>query len=258
MVKAVILAAGQGTRLRPLTNDRPKCMVELQGKPLIDHQLEVLRHAGITDLHVVAGYLADRLDRPGVTKHLNANYATTNMVHTLFCAAGLLTGDTDLVISYGDIVYEARVLEALLACDAPLCLAVDLEWHAYWQSRMPDPLADAETLKLVEGDRVVELGRKPRSLADIQGQYMGLIKLRADHVDRFHAAWRALDPEALYDGRTPPNMFMTSFLQHLIDQGWEVRAAFTRNGWLEVDAPEDLALDTGAFWRPHGAADPDR
>jgi choline kinase len=250
-VKAVILAAGQGTRLRPLTNDRPKCMVELQGKPLIDHQTEVLRHAGITDLHVVAGYLADRLNRPGVTKHINPDFATTNMVSTLFCAADLLTGDEDIVIGYGDIVYEARVLEALLACDAPLCLAVDLDWRTYWQARMEDPLADAETLKLTDDNKITELGKKPTSYDDIQGQYMGLIKIRADHVRKFHEVWTALDPEALYDGKDLPNMFMTSFLQHLIDTGWDVRAAFTKNGWLEVDAPEDLALDAGPFWKPH-------
>lgn len=252
-MKAIVLAAGQGTRLRPYTNERPKCMVELRGKPLIGHQVDVLHHAGITDLHVVAGYLADRLTQPGLTKHINPAFASTNMVATLFCARELLTSDEDVIITYGDIVYESRVLEALVASDAPIALGVDLDWRKFWEARMDDPLSDAETLKLEDTDRIVELGKKPTSYDQIMGQYMGLIKIRADHVRKLVDAWDALDRDALYDGKDVDNMFMTSFLQHLIDQGWDVRAAFTHNGWLEVDAPEDLEMESAAFWSAHSS-----
>jgi choline kinase len=239
-MKAIILAAGQGTRLRPLTDHKPKCLVELAGKPLLDYQLEVLRAAGVDDIHVVAGYCADQLDRPDFTRHINERYAETNMVNTLFAAESLMTGDADIIISYGDIVYEPQVLAALLAVDAPIGLAVDREWRRYWAARMDDPLADAETLKLTDGDRVVELGKKPGSYADIQGQYTGLIKIRADHVARLPDVWRAMDGNAIYDGKDYDNMYMTSFIQHLIDSGWEARAAFINNGWAEVDCETDL------------------
>ena len=91
-MKAIILAAGQGTRLRPLTKNKPKCLVKLAGKSLLDHQLEVLRAAGIYDIHVVAGYRADQLDRPEFTRHINKRFAETNMVNTLFAAESVMTG----------------------------------------------------------------------------------------------------------------------------------------------------------------------
>ena len=239
-MKAIILAAGQGTRLRPLTDDKPKCLVEMAGKPLLDHQLEVLRAAGVDDIHVVAGYRADQLDRPGFTRHINERFANTNMVNTLFAAESVMIGDSDLIIGYGDIVYEPRVLAALLAVNAPIGLAVDREWRRYWVARMDDPLTDAETLKLTDGNRVLELGKKPGSYADIQGQYIGLIKIRADHVAQLPLLWRAMDSTAAYDGKDYDNMYMTSFIQHLIDSGWETRAAFVNNGWAEVDCETDL------------------
>jgi L-glutamine-phosphate cytidylyltransferase len=246
-MRAIILAAGQGKRLRPLTDQRPKCLVELAGKSLLDHQLEVLRAAGVLDIHVVAGYRADQLDRSDLTRHINERYAETNMVSTLFAAESVMTGESDLIICYGDIVYESQVLAALQAIDAPIGLVVDREWRRYWAARMDDPLADAETLKITDANRLVELGKKPESYSDIQGQYIGLIKIRADHLARLPDVWRAMNRNATYDGKDYDNMYMTSFIQHLIDSGWEARAAFIDNGWAEVDCEVDLAVARD-FW----------
>lgn len=248
-MKAVILAAGQGTRLRPLTNDKPKCLVEVAGKPLLEHQLAVMHACGLRDIHIVGGYRADQLDRPELTLHINARFAETNMVATLFAAETIMANESDLIIAYGDIVYEPDVLRKLMACDAPVALAVDLEWHRYWAARMDDPLSDAETLKLTDQNRIIELGKKPKSLDDVQGQYTGLIKIRADHVRKLSEIWRGLDTVGPYDGKDRDNMFMTSFLQHLIDSGWDTRAVFIENGWAEVDCQADLEVAT-RFWRP--------
>jgi choline kinase len=240
-LKALILAAGQGTRLRPLTDDRPKCLVELGGVSLLERQARVLREAGITDITVVSGYRADQIAARGFAIRVNPRYAETNMVYTLFCAADLMTDDADLVIGYGDIVYEGRVLAALLASEAPVTVMIDRQWLRYWRLRLEDPLTDAETLKLGPEGRLLELGKKPRDYGEIEGQYMGLIKVRADHVRRFKSEYEAMDRAATYDGKDFDNMYMTSFIQYLIDRGWDVRVAETDNGWLEVDSVSDLS-----------------
>ncbi|MEM6514468.1 MAG: phosphocholine cytidylyltransferase family protein [Pseudomonadota bacterium] len=239
-MRAIILAAGQGTRLRPLTDDKPKCMVELAGKPLLHHQVNALRGAGINDIVLVGGYRSDQLQADGTQLVLNPDYATTNMVGTLFCAEHLMTHDDDLLIAYGDIVYEQKVLRSLLDCDATVALSIDREWQRLWESRMDDPLSDAETLKLEDDNRIRELGKKPDSLEEIQGQYIGLIKVRSDFVAALRNFYHQLNRSAHYDGKDFDNMFMTSFIQALIDAGHEVRAAFTDNGWIEVDTVEDL------------------
>lgn len=239
-MRAIILAAGQGTRLRPLTDDKPKCMVELAGKPLLHHQVNALRGVGINDIVLVGGYRSDQLQADGTQLVLNPDYATTNMVGTLFCAEHLMTHDDDLLIAYGDIVYEQKVLRSLLDCDAPVALSIDREWQRLWESRMDDPLSDAETLKLEDENRIRELGKKPDSLEEIQGQYIGLIKVRSDFVAVLRDFYHQLNRSAHYDGKDFDNMFMTSFIQALIDAGHEVRAAFTDNGWIEVDTVEDL------------------
>ncbi|MDX1458854.1 MAG: phosphocholine cytidylyltransferase family protein [Marinobacter sp.] len=240
-MQTLILAAGQGTRLRPYTQDRPKCMVSLAGKPLLHHQLQALADCGIRDnLTVVAGYRAADLDALGARVVLNPQFDSTNMVRTLFCARDAMVPGEDLLISYGDIVYEPRVLQAVLDCNEEIGLAADREWRRLWQLRMEEPLDDAETFIMDEAGRVRELGKKPRSYDQVQAQYMGLIKVRGDRVQAFKDAFDGLDREAMYDGKDFDNMYMTSFIQWLIDAGWPVKACLVDNGWLEVDTADEL------------------
>lgn len=239
-MKTIILAAGKGERLSPLTADRPKCLVELAGRTLLAHQVEALAAAGIDDLCIVTGYEADQVRCLGYPTRHNARYETSNMVASLMCAADLLDGRDDVIVAYADIVYEPRIIEALCACNAPICTTVDRSWRKLWQLRMDDPLTDAETLKLSEGGEIVELGRKPQSYADIQGQYMGLTKVRADAAPKLIEAYRRLDRALSEQITDPARMYMTDFLQYLIDHGQAVRAVLVDGGWLEIDRRTDL------------------
>jgi L-glutamine-phosphate cytidylyltransferase len=239
-MRAVILAAGAGTRLRPLTDNRPKCLIEMEGVSLLDRQRAVLTSAGISEIFVVTGFLANQIASKGYRTFHNPDYSTTNMVESLFRARLCLSGDRDLLIAYGDIVYEPRVLDALLRCSAPVCVAVDKAWRPFWEVRMAQPLQDLETLKLDRHGRIIELGKRPKSYDDIEGQYIGLIKVRADHVKKLTQTYHSMDRLELYDGRPFREMFMTSFLQNLINLGWTVKAVGIENGWLEIDTLEDL------------------
>jgi choline kinase len=242
VTRAFILAAGQGTRLRPLTDDLPKCLVPLAGRPLLDRQAEVLRAAGVEDIVVVSGYRADRIREKGYRCILNKRFAATNMVTTLFTARDEFGSSDDLIISYGDIVYQRENLDTLLGCRAPIAVMVDRDWRKYWDLRFEDPLSDAESLLVDDSGSLLELGKKSDSYEKIQGQYTGLIKVDRDHIARLSEFYDSLDRDAIYDGNDFDNMYMTSFLQALIDAGWGVKAAFVSNGWLEIDAVSDLEL----------------
>jgi L-glutamine-phosphate cytidylyltransferase len=247
-MKAFILAAGQGTRLRPYTNNCPKCMVPLAGKPMLNRQIDVLRRVGIEDITVIGGYEAEKLEASGVSLVVNPRYHQTNMVATLFCAADEMQSGEDLLITYGDIVFEDRVLEAVVDCDAEIGLGADREWIRLWRVRMDDPLSDAETFKMTDGNRIIELGKQPQSYDDAQAQYMGLIRVRGDRVMAFKAAYESMERNVKYDGKDFDNMYMTSFLQYLIDNNWDIRACLVNNGWIEVDTTHDLEVYEEMAW----------
>jgi choline kinase len=241
MTKAIILAAGEGSRLRPHTLDRPKCLVEVNGKSLLDHQLAVLRSFAIDPIAIVAGYMAASLDRPDLNVHLNPRYAETNMVWTLFCAESELSGE--LIVSYGDIVYSKEALAALLASKHDISVIVDKQWEPYWRARFDNPLDDAETLKLAPDGRFLEIGQKPQSLKEIQGQYIGLMKFSAAGIDTLKDVFHGARQAGSLGGKPVEKAYMTDLLQAIIDTGSRVHSVPIQGGWVEIDNAKDLGLD---------------
>lgn len=243
MTHCIILAAGEGTRLRPHTNHLPKGLVPLLGKPLISHQIDTLKACGIEDIAIVTGYKAEKFATLGYQMFHNELFATTNMVESLFTARSFLEkAKEDILISYGDIVYQQNNLKSVLAIDGEIVVMVDDGWLDLWSTRNENPLNDAETLKFGKQGQIVELGKKPITLDDINGQYTGLIKIPFQKIADFISFYDQLDRAPKYDGRVFESMYMTTFLQLLIDAGWMVMPAHVSHGWLEVDTVKDLQL----------------
>lgn len=260
MIACLILAAGEGTRLRPFTNDSPKALVSLLGKPLVSHQIGSLKASGIENIAIVTGYKAEKFDAIGCHTFHNAFFDSTNMVESLFAARPYLEqAQGDVLVSYGDIVYEKKNLEAVLATHGDIVVMVDDGWLDLWSARNEDPLNDAETLKYSKNGQIIELGQKPESLDNIEGQYTGLIKIPHHKIADFISFYDRLDRSHLYEGRPFEQMYMTTFLQLLIDTGWMVMPAHVNHGWLEVDTVKDLELyerlrgeeKLDALWRVH-------
>lgn len=239
--KVVILAAGEGTRLRPHTLDRPKCLVEINGRSLLARHLDVLHKVGLTDLVLVAGYLADKMPDVGLRLYRNPRYAETNMVHTLFCAEAELEGE--VVIAYGDIVYSPTVILALLAAPGDVAVVVDKQWEGYWRQRFANPLDDAETLKLGEQGEILGIGQKPGSLADIEGQYIGLMKFSPAGLAALKAIYALALQAGKLAGKPVEKAYMTDILQALINSGQRLDAVPVDGGWVEVDSVDDFNLE---------------
>ena len=104
-MNAIILAAGEGKRLRPLTNDRPKCLIEFNGKTLLDRQISVFKKCGIDDITVVTGYNHQMFKNYDVQYVRNVDFATTNMVRSLFCAERKISDSSIFIYDYRKIIF---------------------------------------------------------------------------------------------------------------------------------------------------------
>ena len=240
--KVILLLAGEGKRLRPYTLDRPKCMVEIDGVSLIDHQLRVLRSEGLNDIVMVSGYKSEMLEQFNCRLKHNPRYFETNMVWTLFCAKDELEGD--VIVSYGDIVYSEDILKALLDSKADIAITIDKNWESYWRKRNENPLNDAETLKIRDDGTISEIGKKPKSIEEIQGQYMGLIKFSSVGIKQIKDIFTVSLKKGHLMGQDIENAYMTDLIQAVIDTGEPVTSVPIYESWIEVDTVNDLESNT--------------
>lgn len=244
-ITAIILAAGQGTRLRPLTNNIPKCMVEVGGMPLLTRQVNTLTDAGIKNIIVVAGYKEEIITDSRVVKIINPRFDETNMIYSLFCAERQLKGQ--VLICYGDIIYSKGVLEKMLRSEGDIVVASDKAWKSYWEERCEDVLSDAETFVKGEANKVKTLGQKAKSAYEIEGQFIGLIKLTSNGLETFKENYHACRTDlackqnAWGSGKALDNAFMTDFLNYLAGKD-QLSFAEINRGWFEVDNFNDLEL----------------
>jgi choline kinase len=244
-MKAVILAAGRGSRMKNLTDQRPKGLVELKGKALLDWQLAALRQTGIEEIAIVTGYRRELFADRGLTEFHNPRWSETNMVSSLACAHQWLQAET-CIVSYSDIFYSAQGVKSLMESQAALAVTYDPNWLNLWRRRFGDPLADAETFRLNPDETLAEIGKKPNSVAEVQGQYMGLLRIMPVGWAEILRIREGL-PVSERD-----RIDMTKTLQKVIEAGVIKIAAVPYTGeWGEVDSAEDLAIYESSGHRGH-------
>ena len=249
--RAVVVAAGMGRRLAPYTDEMPKCLVPVRGRPILARQLEAYRAAGIDDVVVVRGYRAEVLERrhaelgPGVRFVENRAYQTNNILQSLVCARAELT--QPFVFSYADIVFDRGVVAELMDAPGDVCLVVDKAFARIYEGRTEHPLSEAEVCALDERGRVAVVGKRSLPVEQAFGEFIGLAKVSAAGARAFTEAWRALEAE--YAGREEEPFqrapqfrvaYLTDLLQWLIDRGVAMTPVVIEGRWREIDTVQDL------------------
>ena len=245
-MRPVIIAAGRGSRLKNETDDIPKTLVEVMGRPMLEWILEAFESAGLKrkDVVFVCGYRAEVIKAryPDFTYVTNHDWQNNNILLSLLMAREYL-GD-GFVSTYGDIVYEGAVVQKLVASTADIALGCDTAWRRRYVGRTQHPETDAEKLRAA-GKRVVELSRTiPSEQAD--GEFIGVMKLSqagsVDLLDAFDQAERAYGGGMFREGRSFQKAYLIDLLSEMLEQGSPMQREDTAGGYMEIDTVQDLSM----------------
>ena len=234
---AVLLVAGQGARLLPLTADRPKCLVEIEGKSILERSLAPLLAFGIREFVFVTGYQAEAVERAleplrasGARVALLSNPAferTQTGASLALCEDAV--GPRPFFKLDGDVLYRPEVLERLAAAEGELRVAVDGR----------EDLGDEEMKVLARDGRIKAFGKQLVASAS-SGESLGIELVTAGAGAKIFPALRA----AVREGDT--HLYYEDVYQRLVDEGLDARSVdVTDLPWIEIDTPEDLERAAG-------------
>ncbi len=251
--RAIIVAAGRGSRLGAETDAIPKTMVQVAGRPILHHQLDALSRAGVRDFVVVRGYRGDLIDGgPHPLRFVdNPEWQSNNILASLLYAAGEMDGG--FLFSYSDIVYAPgvarQVVEAARSSGASAALVIDRRWQDAYVGRTLHPVSEAELAK-VEGTgpdaRVVRVGKQAVEAAVAVGEFIGLAWFSSEGGRALRALW---DEKVASPGLDAPFgraralrvAYLTDALNALAERGHHLAPVFIDGQWREIDTGQDLA-----------------
>lgn len=237
-MKALILAAGLGTRLAPITNDRPKSLVPVNGKPILIKQIENLKQNGIHDITIVSGYKADALEKavkelyPEIKIVESVDYATTNNMYSAYLGIQTMFPNHDIQPFYmmnADVFYDTSVITALKEDARQNLVVVDMGRYI------------EESMKVVVKDnRLVEISKQV-SPEDALGCSIDVYKFGADGGNAFYNRCR----EYIEEKNELKKWSEVALNDAFADV--EFQACPLVGRWLEIDNHDDLAAAEELF-----------
>ena len=237
-MKALILAAGKGTRMGKYTENLPKGMLNFNGKTLIERQIETLRSAGINDIGIVTGYEHKKINYKDVKYFHNKDFDTTNMVESLMCAKEFIK-NSDVIVCYSDILYTKELVKKCIDFKKDIGVVVDKDWKNLWKLRYGKIDFDLESLT-VKDDKITELGKEVETSENLDYRYVGMIRFSAKGVQTLFDVYNSRKGKNwLQSGKKFEQGYMTDILCEIINSQKDVYAIITEGNWLEFDTERD-------------------
>ncbi|MCA1572240.1 MAG: phosphoenolpyruvate mutase [Chloroflexi bacterium] len=233
---ALILAAGRGKELGVLTEDRPKAMVEIAGKPLLERTVDTLNSIGIKEITVVRGYRKEAIDLPNLRYVDNDEHAGTQEAFSLFTGLERLSGS--VLVAYGDVLFQKFIPMDLFESSSDFCIAVDPAWKGGPnEDRYRDLVTCDRPFHWSEFDQRSRLIKMSTDLSadTVHGEWIGLLKMSASGVEQLRALGASVT-----DAAQLRSMRMADVFDLLIANGRQVEVVYIRGHWLDVDDMRDV------------------
>jgi phosphoenolpyruvate phosphomutase len=249
-VRAVILAAGFDEQLMPLVSDRPKAMLEVRGKPILERQIDALQQCGVRQIAVVRGYKKDQVLLPNVRYYDNDAFEESGELESLLRAGVELAGP--VVVMYGDILFDRNILERLLQSGDDITLVCDRSWPDTRMGRQsagcdlviesPTPrrhhrfLADAQPVQVTSIGQTIDP-------ATATAEFIGMAKLSARGCQILGEVYRELRSlgadQRVHESPSLRTAKLTDLLNEVVRRGHAISSVGIYQGWLEVDTFDD-------------------
>ena len=242
-MRAIILGAGSGSRMGQHTKDIPKVLLDINGKSILERQISLLREHGVNEIFVVTGYKREKHVLKDIEYIFNPRYSETEQLASMMVARTKVSDD--VLIIFGDIIFDSQILQQILASKDDIAIAIDLDWEKSYNERTDNPKSLADKV-LINQKKILRISAKETSL-DIEnqtvGEFLGVIKLSANGSRTIIKKYEELEKSYVgkfHDADSFKKAKLVDILQELIDSKIEIYPITISGKWCEIDTPMDL------------------
>ena len=243
-ITAIILAAGFEKELLPLIEEKPKTMLDIKGKSILERQVNCFNQLNIKDIVVVRGYQKEKIDLPNIRYYDNDDYEKTYILHSLFLAQEEMKDR--VVVSYGDILFEEVVLQKLLKSEYDITLVVDRAFLEGYKSLSESEVVDMELVECEgEGQGIQRIGKGGIIIPEkAYGEFIGLAMFSQNGINILKQTYRSIQyskhkNQPFHTSQSFNTACFTDLIQEIVQQGHHVKAVEIYKGWLEINTFED-------------------
>ena len=240
-MKAIIIAAGTGTRLGKEQSKLPKALLEVNDQTILSRQISVLKKMGIEEIVVITGPYAEKFPSIDVTYVNDQNHDEHDILGSLIVAKDYIKGDT--VITYSDILFDAITSEQIIQQECDIGVVIDMDWKKAYEGRTFHPLTEAENVLLSDDKNILKIQKNIKSREENIGEFLGLIKLSSHGSKIFTDKFEYLLTNHIgtfHDAASLKKAYITDFIQELVDSKIFVTPILISGKWCEIDTNQDL------------------
>jgi len=241
ITKIIIIAAGLGSRLMPLTKECPKTLVNIKNKSILAHQTQIYINLGLNNINLIVGYKKEKFKNLNYNYFINKDYRNNNVLASLFCAKKALK-DTCL-ISYSDIIFKKNVVQKLLQSKSAISIVVDTNWKKNYTGRTQHPISQAENVIFNKKNNLIKIG-KHLDKTESNGEFIGMLKLTDVGTKIFKKYYKKslkhFRKKQFFNAKSFKKAYITDFLSFLIKNNINIKCVKIKNNWREIDTKQDL------------------
>ena len=243
-MKAIVIAAGEGSRMGKLTQNIPKPLVMVNGKSIIERQLSILKQNKILDVIIITGSHNEKFTFKNVVYVNDLDHKKHDTLGSLITARDYM--NDEIIITYADQIFDEKIIESINNFSGDIGIAVDLDWEKNYVNRDQHPKSEAENI-LINGNEILELRKNISECKENEkiGECLGLMKFSRKASKVFLDKYSELEISHQGKFHNAPSLekaLISDMIQELIDSEINVEPIYVSGKWCEIDTPQDLEI----------------